>query len=186
MSCNLSEVLIEGDCVFSGKLLKIQRDLVRLPNGAEARREYVRHPGACVVIPELRPGVLIFERQYRHPLGQIFIELPAGKIDPEDTLLGCAQRELLEETGYSAERWTHVGRMHNCIGYSDEKIEIFLAQNLSLGKTSLDEGEFVEVFEMSLGEAEQAVLDGLITDAKTITCLFWARRLLKMDYPGKP
>lgn len=178
MNENLIESRLDGELVFAGKLLKVQRDRVRLPNGREAMREYVCHPGACVVIAELRPGVLIFERQYRHPLGKVFIELPAGKIDPTDSLLGCAQRELLEETGYRAKRWQHLGTMHNCIGYSDEKIEIFLAQDLEAGPQSLDDGEFVEVFEMSLEDAEQAVMDGLITDAKTITCLFWARRVL--------
>lgn len=176
---DLTESLIEGGRVFEGKLLNVCRDRVSLPDGREALREYVQHPGACVVIAEIRPGVLIFERQFRYPVGQVFIEMPAGKIDSTDTLLGCAQRELLEETGYSAANWLHVGRMHNCIGYSDEKIEIFLARELLPGKQSLDEGEFVEVFEMSLEEAELAVLDGRITDAKTITCLFWARRLLQ-------
>ncbi|MDO6386825.1 NUDIX domain-containing protein [Uliginosibacterium sp. 31-12] len=175
---DLTERLIEGGRVFEGKLLEVRRDRVALPDGGEALREYVQHPGACVVIAEVRPGILIFERQFRYPLGQVFIEMPAGKIDQTDSLLGCAQRELLEETGYSASSWQHVGRMHNCIGYSNEKIEIFLARELLPGKPELDEGEFVEVFEMSLDEAEQAVLDGRITDAKTITCLFWARRLL--------
>lgn len=172
------ETKISGGEVYAGKILRVQRDKVRLPDGNEAEREYVRHPGACVIIPEVRPGVFVFERQYRYPAGQIFIEFPAGKIDPEDTLLGCAQRELLEETGYTAGRWTHLGPMYNCIGYSDEKIDIFLAQDLVAGEQQLDEGEFVELFEMTYAQAEAAVFDGSLTDAKTITCLFWLRKAL--------
>lgn len=172
------EFQITSEEVFSGDLLKVHRDRVLLPDGGTAVREFVRHPGACVVIAELRPGVFIFERQFRYPLGVVFIEFPAGKVDKNETLLGCAQRELREETGHSATAWKHLGRMHNCIGYSDECIDIFLAQGLISGEQRLDDGEFVDVFEMSLDEADAAVLDGRITDAKTITCLFWARKLL--------
>ncbi len=174
---DLTERYIDGERAFDGKLLKVRRDRVALPDGSEATREYVLHPGACVVIPEVRPGVFIFERQFRYPLGQVFIEFPAGKIDPEESDLECARRELFEETGYKADVLEHLGRMHNCIGYSDERIEIFLARGLTSGQQSLDAGELVEVFEMTLEDAERAVLDGQITDAKTITCLFWARKL---------
>jgi ADP-ribose pyrophosphatase len=172
------ETKIKGEEVYSGRLLKVQCDHVALPDGSKATREFVKHPGACVIIAEVRPGVLIFERQFRYPLGRIFIELPAGKIDPEDSLQGCAERELREETGYSAKEWRHLGAMHNCIGYSNEQIDIFLARDLIPGVQDLDEGEFVEIFEMSVEDAEAAVLDGRITDAKTITGLFWARRVL--------
>ncbi|WP_018605909.1 NUDIX domain-containing protein [Uliginosibacterium gangwonense] len=178
MKKDLTETCLQSEQTHSGYLLKVFQDDVRLPNGQEAKREYIRHDGACVVIAELRPGVLVFERQYRYPVGCEMIELPAGKIDPGDTPLGCAQRELLEETGYQAAHWEHLGMMLPCIGYSSEKIDIFLARNLTPGEQKLDEGEFLEVFEMSLDEAEQAVLDGRITDAKTIVCLFWARRAL--------
>jgi len=173
------EKKLGGQDVYSGKLIKVQCDEVELQDGTRATREFVKHPGACVIIAEIRPGVLIFERQFRYPVGRVFIELPAGKIDPEDTLMGCAQRELREETGYAARQWRHLGAMHNCIGYSTEQIDIFLARDLTPGSQDLDEGEFLEVFEMSLEEAEKAVLDGRITDAKTITGLFWAMRELK-------
>ena len=175
---NLVEIELECQEVYSGKLLKVQRDKVRLPNGKESFREYIRHPGACVVLAEKAPGVLIFERQFRYPLRREFLELPAGKLDPSDSPLECAQRELREETGYSAAHWKHLGTMHPCIGYSDERIEIFLAQGLEVGERDLDEGEFLDVFEMTLAEAETAVEQGLITDAKTIVGLFWARRVL--------
>jgi ADP-ribose pyrophosphatase len=175
---DMKEIRIRGEEVYRGSFLKVQRDEILLPDGRAATREYICHPGACVIIAEVRPGVLIFERQYRYPLERVLIELPAGKIDPQDSVLGCAQRELMEETGYTAKTWRHLGAMHNCIAYSDEQIDIFLAQDLELGDQQLDVGEFLEVFEMSLDEAEEAVLNGQITDAKTITCLFWARKVL--------
>lgn len=175
----LEERCLESEHTYSGYLLNVFRDKVALPDGTHATREYVRHGGACVIIAEVRPGVLIFERQFRYPVGQVFLELPAGKIDAGDTLLGCAQREFREETGYSATDWRHLGVMHPCIGYSSEKIDIFLARELTPGPQALDTGEFLEVFELSLDEAEDAVLDGRITDAKTIACLFWARRALR-------
>ncbi|KAF7598416.1 MAG: NUDIX hydrolase [Candidatus Dactylopiibacterium carminicum] len=178
MDEGLIERRIDGGEVFRGNWIRVQRDRIRLPDGKEATREFVRHPGACVIIPELRPGVLLFERQFRYPVGQVFIELPAGKIDPEEDLLDCARRELLEETGYTAGVWEHLGCMHNCIGYSDERIEIFLARDMKPGQQQLDDGEFVELFEMSLKDAAAAVLDGRITDAKTITCLFWLQQKL--------
>lgn len=175
---DLTEHRISGELVYEGKFLKINKDRVRLPDGSEAVREYVRHPGACVIVPEVRPGVFVVERQFRYPVGKVFVEFPAGKLDPDESLLACAKRELEEETGYSASDWEHLGTMHNCIGYSDERIEIFHARNLVAGEAKLDVGEFVELQEMSFDELRQGVLDGWLTDAKTITCLFWlaARR----------
>jgi len=175
---DLTETCVQSEQVYSGYLLKVYQDVVSLPDGSKGKREYIRHVGASVVIAEIRPGVLVFERQFRYPVGQEFLELPAGKVDPNDTPLGCAQRELLEETGYSAKQWKHLGVMHPCIGYSNEHIDIFLARGLTAGERKLDDGEFLEVLEMSLDEAELAVLEGRITDAKTIVCLFWARRVL--------
>lgn len=174
----LAETGVSSEQLLDGRMLKVWCDEVRLPDGAQAFREFVKHPGACMIIAEVRPGVLIFERQFRYPVGQVFLELPAGKLDPDESLLRCAQRELLEETGYVAQAWQHLGVVHPCIGYSNERIEIFLARGLSFEEQKLDEGEFLEVVEMPLAEAEAAVLDGRITDGKTITGIFWARRFL--------
>ncbi len=170
----LEEVELESASVFDGKLLKVFRDRARLPDGSEGVREYIRHPGAVVVVAVLPDGRLIFERQFRYPLRRSFIELPAGKIDPGEDLLDCAIRELREETGYEASEWRHLGVMHPCIGYSDERIEIFFANGLTHVGHALDDGEFLEIFTLSIEEAFAAVDRGEITDGKTLSALLRA------------
>ena len=171
---HLIESEISSEAVFDGVLLHVRKDEVRLPNGKTSTREYVVHPGAVVVLAELDNGKLLFERQFRYPLRRVFLELPAGKIDPGEAIIDTARRELLEETGYVADTWEYLGVMHPCIGYSDERIEIFRASGLrNVGAQALDHNEFLEIVEISPNEARQAVWDGRITDAKTITALFW-------------
>lgn len=176
---HLHEEKIESTQVFDGVLLDVRRDRVRLPDGRESVREYIVHPGAVVVIPLLDDGRLLFENQFRYPLQRDFLELPAGKIDAGEDVALTARRELLEETGYQADEWRHLGVMHPCIGYSDERIEIFLARGLrKIAEPSLDHNEFLDVLSLSLAEAVEAVRDGRITDAKTITALFWAEKIV--------
>ena len=181
---HLREEKIDSTQVFDGKLLKVRLDHIRLPDGSEATREYVVHQGAVVVIPVLDSGELIFERQYRYPLQRTLLELPAGKIDPGEEILQTAKRELLEETGYRAGEWRYLGVMHPCVGYSNERIEIFLARGLQLdaGGQQLDHGELLDVFNLSLDDAVEAVRQGEITDAKTITTLFWAEKVLRCGW----
>ncbi len=170
---HLIETRMNSERMFDGSLLHINRDTVRLPDGGQATREYVVHPGAVMVIPVLDDGQLLLERQYRYPLQQVFIEFPAGKIDPGEEPLESARRELLEETGYSATEWEYLGVFHPLISYSNEVIHFYRAKGLTAGATKLDDEEFVEVITMTLDELKAGVLDNSITDSKTIAGLFW-------------
>lgn len=174
---DLIEHTLSTESVFDGCLLKVHRDTVRLGNGHEAVREWVAHPGAVVVVAVLDNGKLLFERQFRYPLRRVFLELPAGKIDINEHPLDTARRELREETGYKAKDWRHIGVIHPCIGYSDERIEIFWARGLSYVGHQLDDGEQLEVIELSLSDALLAVRDGEITDGKTLPALMWADKV---------
>lgn len=176
---DLTEHTLSSEQVWRGKLLDVRRDTVRLPDGKEGVREYIVHPGAVVIIPVLDDGRLLFERQHRYPIRQTVLELPAGKIDPGEEIGLTARRELLEETGHEAASWRHLGVMHPCIGYANERIEIFLATGLRrVGGQQLDHGEFLSLLTLSLDEAAAHVLSGAITDAKSITALYWAERVL--------
>ena len=159
-------------------MIYVQRDQIRLPSGREGFREFVVHPGAVIILPMLDNGHLVLERQFRYPLQQVFIELPAGKIDPGESLLLTGQRELKEETGYSANTWTYLGFQHPCIGYSTEAIHMFLARDLSLGDTKRDLDENLQIFDWSVQDCMDAVQQGLITDGKTIIALMWLEKYL--------
>ena len=180
---HLHEAQLESTQVYRGKLLEVRQDRVRLPDGHESTREYVMHQGAVVIIPILDNGDLVFERQFRYPLGRAFLELPAGKIEPGEDILNTATRELLEETGYTAMEWRYLGVMHPCIGYSNERIEIFVARGLRYESgQQLDHGEFLDVLKFTLDEALLAVRNGEITDGKTITALFWAEKVIRSGW----
>jgi ADP-ribose pyrophosphatase len=174
---DLIEHTVSSEPVYDGELLHVRRDTVRLSNGHETVREWIAHPGAVVVLAALDNGKLLFERQFRYPLQRIFVELPAGKIDPGEHPLDTAKRELREETGHQAKFWRHLATMHPCIGYSDERIEIFWAHGLIYVGHQRDHGEFLEVIEMSVSEALLAVHDGEITDGKSIAALMWADKI---------
>jgi ADP-ribose pyrophosphatase len=173
----LIEHTLSSEHVFDGKLLHVRRDMVRMPDGHEMVREWIAHPGAVVVIAGLDNGKFLFERQFRYPLRRIFVELPAGKIDPDEHPLDTAKRELREETGHQAKFWRHLATMHPCIGYSDERIEIFWAHGLIYVGHQRDQGEHLDVIEMGIADAMLAVRDGEITDGKTISALMWADKI---------
>ena len=173
---DLTEHFVSGELVFDGTLLKVHRDLVRLPDGSQGAREYIRHPGAVAVVPLFDDGRVLLERQFRYPHRREFIEVPAGKLEPGEPHLGTAKRELLEETGYAAAQWTRLGVLHTSIAYSDETIELFLAKKLTLRSANLDDGEFLELVILEFEEAIRMIGDGRITDAKTVAALLWVDR----------
>lgn len=178
MKLDLTEHLISSETIASGGMLTVKRDQVFLPNGHTSQREYVMHPGAVVVVPLLPNGCVVLERQFRYPLHQVFIELPAGKIDAGEEILITGQRELLEETGYSARDWVKLGHQHPCIGYSNEVIHMYLAQGLTAGQHHRDADESLEVFEASFADCMRMIQAGEITDGKTIVALFFAEKYL--------
>lgn len=174
---HLVETRVTSEAVFEGKLLHVRRDTVRLPDGSLATREHVVHPGAVLIVPVLPDGRLVAERQFRYPLDRVFIEFPAGKIDPGEAELATAQRELIEEAGYSATTWTRLATIHTLISYTNEKIVIFLAEGLSHVGAKLDAGEFLDIVTFGLDEMLAALDRGEITDAKTVAALLlYARR----------
>jgi ADP-ribose pyrophosphatase len=170
---DFTEHFVRSEQVFSGRLLNVLRDTVRLPGGGEATREYIRHPGAVAILAYVDPDTVVLERQFRYPNARDFIEIPAGKLEPGEDLLASAQRELLEETGYVAREWKRMTTIHNAISYSDEAIELFVAGGLEKRQQKLDEEEFLEVLEVPFTEAIAMVRDGRITDVKTMISLLW-------------
>ena len=166
----LRETQLSSREIFDGRILHVFEDTVRLPNGAAASREYLRHIGAVCVIPVLEDG---------YPVAQVLTEIPAGKLDAkdEDHLL-AAQRELREETGATAERWTSLGLFYPACAYSDEAIEMYLAQGLHFGERHLDADEFLNVARVPLTELVEDVMAGRIPDAKTQIAILKADRLL--------
>ena len=175
----LRETQLSSREIFDGRILHVFEDTVRLPNGAAASREYLRHIGAVCVIPVLEDGSVLVERQYRYPVAQVLTEIPAGKLDAkdEDHLL-AAQRELRGETGATAERWPSLGLFYPACAYSDEAIEMYLAQGLHFGERHLDADEFLNVARVPLTELVEEVMAGRIPDAKTQIAILKADRLL--------
>ncbi|HKW81697.1 MAG TPA: NUDIX hydrolase [Casimicrobiaceae bacterium] len=173
---NLRETGLASEDVFEGRLLHVKRDRVRLPDGGEATREYIVHPGAVMVVPRLPDGLLLFERQFRYPHQRVFIEFPAGKIDAGEDPLDAARRELLEETGYRAAHWRYLATMHPLITYSTEHIAIYAADGLTHVGARLDAGEFVQTFAASLDQALGWLDRGEVTDAKTMLGLLLLAR----------
>lgn len=182
---HLIETTISSEILAQGKMLTVRYDQARLPNGTVSGREYVTHPGAVVVVALTADGGVVLERQFRYPLKQVFIELPAGKIDHGEPVLQTGQRELLEETGYRAQEWVKLGVQHPCIGYSNEVIHIYLATGLTLGDHARDIDEAMDVFVWPFAQVMQAISAGEITDSKTMGAMLLAERYLRQQaLPG--
>ncbi len=179
---HLIEKQVASQELLRGRFLHAFCDTVELPDGATAFREYVIHPGAVMIIPLLESADgnlrVVLERQFRYPLGRVMIEFPAGKIDPGEDLAQCAQRELREETGYTAQEWAHAGVLHPVITYSTEFIDIWFARGLSAGVRQLDPGEFLDVFTATPADLLQWCRNGLVTDGKTLSGALWLQNVL--------
>jgi ADP-ribose pyrophosphatase len=173
---HLREERISGEDLHDGIFLKMKRDEVRLPDGQTAVREYLTHPGAVAILAILDDGRVLLERQFRYSIAKMCIEIPAGKLDLGEDPLICAKRELSEETGYSAKKWSYIRRIHPVISYSTEFIDIYLAEGLSSGKSHLDEEEFLDVFAAPLEQLMEWVERGEITDVKTTISVYWLDR----------
>lgn len=179
---DFTEKPLSSKSVFDGRLLHVREDRVALPDGKEAIREYIIHPGAVVVVPLSGDGDVLMVRQFRYPLHREFIELPAGKIDAGEDTLACGQRELLEETGYVADSWHYLTTIHPCIGYSDERILVYLAQGLNERGHRRDADEFLDNLHIPLEQALEWVREGRISDVKTVVGLFWAEKILRREW----
>lgn len=181
MHDGLTEQRLSSTQVLDGHFLKAWRDVVALPDGSQAVREYIVHPGAVMVIPLLETArglEVVLERQFRYPIGKVMIEFPAGKLDAGEDTLVCAQRELQEETGYRATHWAKAGVLHPVISYATEFIEIWFAKGLTPGERALDDGEFLDVFTATPEELLAWCREGLVTDAKTLTGALWLQNFL--------
>ena len=177
---DLTEKKISSETIFDGLIMNIERHRVQLPNGKPGVRELMRHVGAVCVVPLTDDGKVIMERQFRYPIGRTVLEIPAGKLDsPDEDRLEAAKRELAEETGYTAERWTDLGLYIPAPAYSDEEISVFLAEGLCAGERHLDADEFIEVEEIPLKKLESMIYDGEIADGKTQVAILKASEIVK-------
>ena len=175
---DLTEKLLTREEVFQGKILHVVNDTVKLPNGKTATREVVLHNGAVCILPLTGNGEVIVERQFRYAGGREMLEIPAGKLEKGEDPLECAKRELEEETGLCAKKWTNIGRYIGSPAILSEKITMFLAEDLYEGKTNFDDDEFLEVTGIPLDTLVQMVMNNEIEDGKTQLCVLKVKALL--------
>lgn len=175
----LKETTLSSTETYHGPLLHVYHDRVRLPNGHESGRDYIKHLGAVCVVPVTDDGKVIIERQYRYPLDMVITEIPAGKLDsPEEDRLSAAKRELHEETGLTADEWTEMGDFFPAVAYSTERITMYLARSLHEGEQKLDKDEFLNIETVPLAQLVREVMDGEIVDIKTQAAILKTARLL--------
>ena len=175
---HLEEKQISREEIFCGVALHVVKDEILLPNGKRSVREISLHNGAAAIIPILPDGRVVMERQYRYAHGQVLLEIPAGKLDtPDESPIAGARRELLEETGITAGKITPLGEIITAPALLNEVVHLFLAEDLTVGKRKLDEGEFLDVEYIPLDDLVNMVMKGEITDAKTQIAILKAARI---------
>ena len=175
---HLKEKTIKTKTAHKGTFLTLNSDKVQLPNGKTSTREWIKHPGAVCCVPILPNGKIVLIRQYRYAVKEEMIEIPAGKLDQNEIPEKCALRELEEEIGYRANKLTLLANIHPAVGFTDERMWLYLAENLVRTKQSLDVDEFLEPIPTKLDNAVRMVWNGQISDAKTIIGILWAQRIL--------
>lgn len=175
---DLTERRVSGETIFEGDIVKLSLDQAKLPNGRIAPREVVRHPGGVTVLALGADETVTLVRQYRYPVGQALLELPAGKLDPGEDVLTAARRELSEETGLEAGDWTYLGCVLPSPGFCDEALHMYLARDLRQGERHPDEDEFLEITVLPFQELVRQVMSGAVADAKTVTLTLKTKVLL--------
>jgi len=173
---DFEEKTIKSQDIFSGRIVKLKVDTVLLPDGRESTREIIEHAGAVAIVALDKEGQIIMVRQYRKPVEQVLLEIPAGTMEEGEDPLLCAQRELREETGYTAGSWQKILSYYSAPGFTDELLHLYLATDLSDGETQPDEDEFVETAILPLEQAYQLIFDGQIIDGKSIIGIQYALR----------
>ena len=175
----IMETILREESLFEGKLVKLHKLDVTLPNGKPALREVVRHPGASAVVPVDEDGMVTMVKQFRAAVGRVLLEIPAGKLDHKgEDRLEAARRELREETGLAAANWVHLTDITTTPGFCDELFSIYLATGLTRGETDPDEDEFLNIEKWPLSELTAMVMRGEICDCKTLTGLLMAEKYL--------